>query len=138
MSNKNRNSRSGCIVGLLFFMVFVFFFILEVPFSLFQFTWFFPVIFIFIVIIAAAGASSGKPKCCKPEQKIYDHYLQQQVPRVNPYIVRRSVTNDVQTLLVEDYKPKEPTKLEALFCQFCGIRIDKDARFCHQCGSKLE
>jgi len=138
MLNKNRNSKSGCIVGLLFFMVFVFFFILEVPFSLFSFMWFFPVIFIFIVIIAAAGASSERSKCWKPEQKKYDHYLQQQVPRVNPYIMRGSVTNDVQTLLVEHYRPIEPTKLEALFCQFCGIRIDKDARFCHQCGSKLE
>ena len=135
---SNRNSGAGCIVGLLFFMAFGLFFILEVPFSIFQFIPFFPVIFIFIFIIAVAGASSGKSKCCKPVQKNYDQNHYKQVPRVNPYIVRGSVRNDVQTLLVEDYKPIEPTKPKALFCQFCGTRIDKDARFCHQCGSKLE
>jgi len=136
---SNRNSGSGCIVGLLFFMTFGLFFILDVPFSIFPFMGFFPVIFIFIVIIAAAaGASSGKSKCCKPGQKKYDQYSQQQVPRENPYIVRSSVRNDVQTSLVEVYKPIEPTKPKALFCQFCGTRIDKDASFCHQCGSKLE
>ncbi|GAI60628.1 unnamed protein product [marine sediment metagenome] len=135
---SNRNSGAGCIVGLLFFMAFGFFFILDVPFSIFPFIGFFPVIFIFIVIIVVAGASSGKSKCCKPGQKKYDQYSHKQVPRANPYIVRGAVRNDVQTLLVEDYKPLEPTKPKASFCQFCGTRIDKDARFCHQCGSKLD
>jgi len=135
---SNRNSGAGCIVGLFFFMAFGFFFILDVPFSIFPFIGFFPVIFIFIVIIVVVGASSGKSKCCKPGQKKYDQYSQQQVPRANPYIVRGAVRSDVQSLLVEDYKTIEPTKPKASFCQFCGTRIDKDARFCHQCGSKLE
>ncbi len=135
---SKKNSGVGCIVGLLFFMAFGLFFILEVPFSIFQFIPFFPVIFIFIFIIAVAGASSGKSKHCKPAQNNYDQDHYKQVPRVNPYIVGSSVRNDVQTLLVEDYKPIEPTKTKALFCQFCGTGIDKDARFCHQCGSKLE
>ncbi len=135
---SNRNSGAGCIIGSLFFMAFGLFFILDVPFSIFPFIGFFPAILIFIVIIAVIGASSGKSKCCKPVQKKYDQDHSKQVPRVNPYIVRGSVRNDVQTLLVEDYKPIEPTKPKALFCQFCGTRIDKDARFCHQCGSKLE
>jgi len=134
---SNKNSGAGCIVGLLFFMAFGFIFILEVPFSLIQFMSFCPVIFIFIIIIAAAGASSGKSKRCKPVQKNYDQDHYKQVPRVNPYVVRSSVRNEVQTLL-EEYKPVEPTKPKALFCQFCGTRIDKDARFCHQCGSKLD
>ena len=135
---SNRNSGSGCIVGLLFFMAFGLFFILEVPFLIALFMPSFMVIVFFIVIIAAAVDSSRKSKHCKPVQKNYDQYRQQQVPRVNPYIVSSSVRNDVQTLLVEEYKPIGPTKPKALFCQFCGTRIDKDARFCHQCGSKLE
>ena len=135
---SDRNSESGCIIGFLVFMAFGLFFILDLPFSIFPFMGFFPVIFIFIFIIAVAGASSGKSKHCKPVQKKYDQYSQQQVPRVNPYIVRNSVRNDVQTFSVEDYKPIEPTKPKALFCQFCGTRIDKDTRFCHQCGSRLE
>jgi len=135
---SNRNSGAGCIVGLLIFMAFGLIFIIEVPFSIIQFMPFFPVIFIFIIIIAAAGASSGKSKRCKPVQKNYDQEHHKQVPNVNPYIVRSSVRNDAQTLLVEEYKPIEPIKSQALFCQFCGTRIDKDARFCHQCGSKLD
>ncbi len=135
---SNRNSGAGCLVGLLFFMAFGFFFILEVPFSIIQFMQFFPMILFLIIVIAAAGASSGKSKRCKPEQKNYDQYSQQQVPRVNPYIVRGSVRNDVQTLLVEDYRPIEPIKPKARFCQYCGMRTDRDTRFCHQCGSKLD
>lgn len=134
---SNRNSGAGCIVGLLFFMAFGVFFIIDVPFSIFPFIGFFPVILIFIGIITVAGVSSGKSKRCKPVQKNYDQDLYKQIPRENPYIVRSSVRNEVQTLSVEDYKPIEPTKPKALFCQFCGTRIDKDAGFCYQCGSKL-
>jgi uncharacterized membrane protein YvbJ len=137
---SDRNSELGCTIGFLFFMAFGLFFILDLPFSISPFIGIFPVIFIFIFIfiIAAGCTSSKKPKGCKPVQKKFDQYSQQQVPRANPYIVRSSVRNDDQTLLVEDYIPIEPAKPKALFCQFCGTRIDKDARFCHQCGSKLE
>ncbi len=136
---SNRNSRSEWIVVLILFIGFgPLLFILVQPFIIFLLAPFYPLIFISIFMIAAAYASSGKSKRCKPVQKKYDQYSQQQVPRVNPYVVRNSVRNDSQTLLVEDYKPIEPTKPKALFCQFCGTRIDKDARFCHQCGSKLE
>ena len=136
---SNRNSRSGWKIGLIFFIGFgPLLFILVQPFIIFLLAPFYPLIFISIFMIAAAYASSGKSKRCKPVQKNYDQDHNKQVPRVNPYIVRSSVRNDVQTLLVEDYKPIEPTKPKALFCQFCGTRIDKDARFCHQCGSKLE
>ena len=137
---SNKNSESGCIIGFLVFMAVGLFFILDLPFSISPFMGLFPMIFIFIFIfiIAAGCTSSGKSKRCKPVQKKYDQYSQQQFPRVNPYIVRNSVRNDVQTLLVEDYKPIEPIKTKALFCQFCGTRIDKDARFCHECGSRLE
>ena len=135
----NRNSRSEWKVVLILFIGFgPLLFILVQPFIISLLIPFYPMIFISIFMIAAAYASSGKSKRCKPVQKKYDQYSQQQVPRVNPYIVRSSVRNDVQTLIVEDYKPIEPTKTKALFCQFCGTRIDKDARFCHQCGSKLE
>ncbi len=136
---SNRNSRSEWIVVLILFIGFgPLLFILVQPFIIFLLAPFYPLIFISIFMIAAAYASSGKSKRCKPVQKKYDQYSQQQVPRVNPYVVGGSVRNDVQTLLVEDYKPIEPTKPKASFCQFCGTRIDKDARFCHQCGSKLE
>lgn len=135
---KNNNSRPFPIVLVFFFIVFVLFFILELPFSIFPLIGLFPVISIFIVRISIASVSSGKSKCCKPERQKYDHYNQQQFLRVNPYIVRESVSNDVQTILVEHFKPIELTELKVLFCQFCGTRIDEDARFCHQCGSKLE
>ncbi len=136
---SNKNSRSEWIVILILFIGFgPLLFILVQPFIIFLLAPFYPLIFISIFMITAAYASSGKSKRCKPEQKNYDQYSQQQVPRVNPYIVRGSVRNDVQTLLVEDYRPIEPIKPKARFCQYCGMRTDRDARFCHQCGSKLE
>ncbi len=133
---SKKDSGAGCIVGLLIFIVFGLFFTFKIPFMLSQFMSFFPVIVIFIFILGAVGASSEKSKHCKPIQN-YQH-RQQLVPLVNPYIVRSSVRKDVQSLLVEEHKPIESTELKVLFCQFCGTRIDKDARFCHQCGSKLE
>ncbi|MBA7559517.1 hypothetical protein ES708_01132 [subsurface metagenome] len=136
---SNRNSRSEWKVVLILFIGFgPLLFILVQPFIISLLIPFYPMIFISIFMIAAAYASSGKSRRCKPEQKNYDQNHYKQVPRVNPYIVRGAVRNNVQTLLVEDYKPIEPIKTKALFCQFCGTRIDKDARFCHQCGSKLE
>jgi len=136
---SNRNSRLEWKVVLILFIGFgPLLFILVQPFIIFLLAPLYPLIFISIFMIAAAYASSGKSKRCKPEQKNYDQYSQQQVPRVNPNIVRGSVRNDVQTFLVEDYKPIEPTKPKARFCQYCGMRTDRDARFCHQCGSKLE
>ena len=134
----NKNSRPLCIVGLFFFIVFVLLIILELPFSIFKFIGFFPVIIIFILMISGASASSGKSKWCKPEQLKFDHYNQQQVLIGTPSVVIHSFTNDVPSILIENYKPKEPVKPKALLCQFCETRIDEDARFCHQCGSMLE
>ena len=135
MSNKNRNSGSGCLVGLLLILVYGLLIICKVPFS---FIWMWPVIFCFITTILSIDYSSKGAKHYKPVEKNNDQVQHKQRPRVNPYIARSSVTNNVQTLLIEDYNPIKPAKPIALFCQFCGTRIDKDALFCHQCGSKLE
>ena len=123
---SNKNSGPGYIGGLFVIMIFMVFIILWTPFRIFPFIGFLPVMFIFIGIIGAVSASSAKANRFKPVQKKCDYYHQQQVPSVNPYIERNS-----------DYKPIESEKLKALFCQFCGTRIEEDDHFCHQCGSKM-
>jgi len=132
---SNNNSGSGCILGMLLILVYGLLVICKVSFS---FIWLWPVIFCFITTILSIDYSSKGANHYKPIEKNNDQVQYNQHPRVNPYIVRSSVTNNVQTLVVKDYKPRESTKPKALFCQFCGTRIDRDALFCHQCGSKLE
>ncbi|MHA1376480.1 MAG: zinc-ribbon domain-containing protein [Promethearchaeota archaeon] len=132
---SNKNSGSGCVVGFLLILVYGLLIICNVPFS---FIWLWPVIFCFITLISSIDYSSWRANHYKSVKKNIDQDQHKQRPGVNHYIMKSSVKNDVQTLVVKDYKPIDPIKPKALFCQVCGTRRDKDATFCHQCGSKLE
>ena len=134
------NSIAGSIIGLTVFLGFGVFFLLGFsPFSFFSIVPFFPMIFIIVIIgiVGAASARSKRSNCCS--QKSYKPYNQYQnyteeVPRSNPYNVRRSGSSVVRPIYIEDAEP-EDTK--ANFCQYCGSKKDKSAIYCHSCGSKL-
>ena len=132
---SNNFSGSGCIIPFLLILVYGGLIIFKATFSL---LWFLPVIFCFITTMLSIDYSSEGANHYKPVKKNNEQDQHKRRPRVNSYIARDSVRNDVHTLLVEDFKPIEHVKPKAFFCQFCGTRREKDAIFCHQCGSKLE
>jgi len=134
---SRNNSIIGSIVGLIIFLGFGIFFLFGLsPFRLFTFIPFFPMIFIIIIIgiVGAASASSRRSTCCSPKPHNQYQYYTSEVPRSNPYIVKTSNSSTVRPIYIEDAKPEKPI---ANFCQFCGTKKDKNAIYCHDCGSKL-
>ena len=132
---SNNFSESGCIIPSLLILVYGLLIICSVPFSL---IWFLPVIFCLITTLLSIDYSSTRVKHYTPIKSKNDQDQHKRRPGVNSNIVRNSVRNDAYTLMVEDFKPLEPIKSKAFYCQFCGTRRDENAKFCYQCGSKLE
>jgi len=131
------NSIIGSIVGLIIFLGFGVFFLFGLsPFRLFTFIPFFPMIFIIIIIgiVGAASASSRRSTWCSPKSHNQYQDYTSEVPRSNPYIVKTSNSSAVRHIYIEGAKPEKPI---ANFCQFCGTKKDKNAIYCHDCGSKL-
>ncbi len=134
---SRNNSIIGSIVGLIIFLGFGVFFLFGLsPFRLFTFIPFFPMIFIIIIIgiVGAASASSRRSTYCSPKSHNQYQYYTSEVPRLNPYIVKTSNSSTVRHIYIEGAKPEKPI---ANFCQFCGTKKDKNAIYCHDCGSKL-
>jgi len=134
---SRNNSIIGSIVGLIIFLGFgVFFLFGWGPFNIFNFMPFFPMIFVIIIIgiAGAASASSRRSTCCSPKSNNQYQYYAPEVPRSNPYIVKTSSSSTVRPIYIEDSEPEKPI---ANFCQFCGTKKDKNAIYCHDCGSKL-
>jgi len=132
------NSIVGSIVGLIIFLGFGVFFLFGLsPFTFFGIMPFFPMIFFIIIIggiVGAASASSRRSSCCSPKSQNQYQYYSQEVPRTNPYIVKTSSSSTVRPIYIEDAEPEKP---KAYFCQYCGTKKDRNAIFCHSCGSKL-
>jgi len=131
------NSKIGSIIGLMIFLSFgVFFLFGWGPFSFFNFLPFFPMIFVFIIIgiAGAASANSRRSTCYSSKSNNQYQNYSQEVPRLNPYTVKTSSNSTVRPIYIEDDEPEKPL---ANFCQFCGTKKDRNAIFCHNCGSKL-
>lgn len=52
-----------------------------------------------------------------------------------PKFKRNSINHDVPNL--SNSPIKLDINLEGRYCELCGIKVDLDAIFCHQCGQKL-
>jgi hypothetical protein len=128
----NNFSEAGCIIPVLLIMVYGLLIISKVPFSI---MWVIPIIICIISILFSVDYSSKGTKHYKTikSNTVQDHYK-----RVNSNIVNNSVRTHTPSSFTKNSKPIKLAKPQALFCHFCGTRIDRDALFCHQCGSKLE
>ncbi|MHA2281747.1 MAG: zinc ribbon domain-containing protein [Promethearchaeota archaeon] len=150
VAGRRKTSRSrvgGLIAGLVIFLIFgVFFFIFFNRSGIFGFN--FPVIFIIIgfvvfimVILGISIAASSMSKAYKPPianvHRQNPEIIQKQTIQQNPYIVREPIQKRLEPQYQE--KPAEvlPKVNGINFCRYCGEKVDREARFCHQCGSKL-
>ena len=143
-NNSTAGSLIGSLIGLIIFVGFGGFFLLGFsPFAFFRIIPFFPMIFIIIIIgfVGAASARSRRSTCCS--QKSYNQnqshnqyqYSTQEVPRTNPYIVKASSSSTVRPIFIDDVEPEKP---KTNFCQYCGTKKERNAVYCHSCGTKLE
>ena len=55
----------------------------------------------------------------------------------NPYIVSKTILQPEEKEFSESIRKKIPVYGEINYCRYCGGKKEKDAIFCHQCGSKL-
>ncbi|MFW9947309.1 MAG: zinc ribbon domain-containing protein [Candidatus Odinarchaeota archaeon] len=119
-----RNSVAGIVICMISFVLFGLFFAFR-PFIGFSFFPMFPAIFIFIFIIIAAATSVENSK--KTQRNYYNNQNYSQVPLKNPYIIQNKREIEIQ----------EETRevIRAQYCQYCGIKIDPDANYCHNCGT---
>jgi hypothetical protein len=132
------NSIVGTIIGLIFFLGFGVFFLFGFsPFTFISIMPFFPMIFIIVIIgiVGAASANSRRSTCCSPKSENHYQYNTPEVPRSNPYVVKTSSSSTVRPIYIEDAEPEKPMPN---FCQYCGTRKDKNAIYCHSCGTKLQ
>ncbi|MFX1409628.1 MAG: zinc ribbon domain-containing protein [Promethearchaeota archaeon] len=149
-NGRNRNGHrkiSGLISILLLFLGFGIFFLSFFGFSKFdgfmiQTTWIIGgmifLIFIFVVIgivVAVASANAGKAKIQGLEQKPIQS--QNQNPRVNPYIIRSPTQTRYKEPIEDKFEKVVPNYHEIQFCRYCGAKLEKDAKYCHECGIKI-
>ena len=132
------NSIIGSIVGLIMFLgIGVFFLFGSSPFFLFNFTPFFPMIIILIVIGIAGAASASRRRSTVSSTWKNNHYqsYSQEITRSNPYIAKTPSSSTVRPIYIEDDEPEIPI---TNYCQYCGTKKDRNAKFCHNCGTKLQ
>jgi hypothetical protein len=77
----------------------------------------------------------------KPKEMITksnQYQAQKDIPLQNPYRIRNSIQKRQEEPLVNKEITREiPVTSDINYCRFCGSNIDRDAVFCHMCGTKL-
>jgi hypothetical protein len=150
VAGRRRNSRSsvgGLVAGLVIFLIFgVFFFVFFNRSGIFGFG--FPMIFIILgfvvfimIIFGIAIAVSSMSKTYTPQK--FNQYgqnhntIQKQVFQQNPYVAREPIQTQNDSQFQKNSATVVPDEIEINYCRYCGAKVDREARFCHQCGIKI-
>ena len=98
-------------------------------------------VFFIIIGIAAAVASSMSSSTQNIKEEHMKHMNsienQERILQVNPYRVQNSIQNQQETVLFKEMERDIPVISDINYCRYCGEKVDRDAIFCHQCGSRL-
>ncbi len=146
--NRYHRSRAGgaIIAGLIFFLVFgLLFLIFFNRFNGFTIIPVWPIIsglggfLIFIAIISVIASSMSTPSKKADEEYIKSYQYRPQEPsqQYNPYRIQKSIQKQSEGPIYEEVKQNVPIISDINYCRYCGAQADRDARFCHQCGTKL-
>ncbi|MFX0033545.1 MAG: zinc ribbon domain-containing protein [Candidatus Hodarchaeota archaeon] len=122
----HKSSATGIVLCMIGFIMFGLFFGLQSFIGYFYFP-IFPGIFIYIMIIIVAVVSIENSKA---RNKAYSNNIYHNIPSVrNPYIIQNAKPIEV--------KDDTEKVIHAQYCQYCGVKIEREARFCHNCGTNL-
>ena len=97
-------------------------------------------VFLIIIVVIASIASSMSQAYKKPKENYFKYSQNQQqnnAYQINPYIIRDSTSKPFEESISKEIKQEIPIIPDINFCRYCGSKIDRDAVFCHQCGTKL-
>ncbi len=150
IANRRRNGRSstgaviaGLIIFLIFGIMFFLFFNRSGVFG-FQFNMIFiiggfSVFFMIILVVSFVVAATSKTYKIPRNRTFNDFYRipQKQANILNPYKVPRSTEGQNKEIFRENNIRDIPVVEEINYCRYCGAKRDKNAIFCHMCGSKL-
>ena len=142
-----RNSAVGAIVA-----VVIFFLVLGVLFFVFfnRFTGFtiIPIwtiisglggliIIIAVISVIAASMSAPSKKANQEHIKPYQYQPQEPAQDSNPYIIRETMQKQPEEPIYKEITREIPVVSDINYCKYCGAKVERDAIFCHQCGTKL-
>jgi hypothetical protein len=143
--NRNyKNRTSGAIVALVVFLLLfgVLFFVFFNRFdSSTIIIW--PIIsglggfIFFIIIIAAVAASISGPSKNITKNYAKTYQYQEQNRQFNPYTFRPATQKQPEQIISKESKQEISAVSDINFCRYCGEKVERDAVFCHQCGTKL-
>ena len=144
---RSRSSIGAVIVGLFCFLIFgIMFFLFYNRSGLigYQFNVIFMIggfsVFIMIIIgISIAVAVTSKSYNPPRNKPITEHYgiPQENANTLNPYKVPRHTEGENKELFEKASRRDIPVIEEIVYCRYCGAKRERDAIFCHMCGTKL-
>lgn len=94
---------------------------------------------IFIAIIGAIASSMSAPSKKAKEEPIksFQYQLQEPSQQYNPYKIQNSIQIKPEEPIYKEVKQDNPIISDINYCRYCGEKVDRDEKFCHQCGIKL-
>ncbi|MFX1380488.1 MAG: zinc-ribbon domain-containing protein [Promethearchaeota archaeon] len=91
-------------------------------------------VFLIIILVISVIAASMSQVYKKPK---YEYETQKQNLQRNPYKIQNSIIRQPEYQINNQIKQDIPVIQEINYCRYCGSKIDRDAVFCHMCGTKL-
>ena len=93
------------------------------------------IIAIVMAIVASMSHTYKKPN--ETHLNPYQSQPQKQSQQYNPYINRHSSQKQLEEPQYNQIKREIPVISDINYCRYCGSKVEGDAVFCPQCGTKL-
>ncbi len=134
----HRNSGVGCLVGVVLLGIFMMFYnnlgFFYYPFSPMFITMIAGIVIIVVMISAISSKASHKGNnnnhIINNIPINYDHTFK------NPYIIANA-QKTIPVVIEQKSESLEKSPTIAQYCQFCGVKRERDSIFCHNCGTRL-
>ncbi|UCC20291.1 MAG: zinc ribbon domain-containing protein [Promethearchaeota archaeon] len=90
-----------------------------------------------VIVTSAVSMSQTVKKSKEAPFNSYNYSPQVQTQQKNPYIIQDSNQNQQNKIPYVEIKKEIPVVSDTNYCRYCGAKVERDAVFCHQCGTKL-
>ena len=127
------NSGLGCLISFVALGFFLLFYNRVMIFSPFFITIMVGVVLVSIMLFSLGIKSRSEGN---NDLNIKNSSVKYHRNSTNPYVLQNN-NNTLQTQVVQ----KEIVKQKPIisnYCQFCGVKRENDAIYCHNCGTKLD
>ena len=131
------NSSIGCLIGLVILGLFMLLYnrlgYFYLPFSPMFITMIAGILIIGIMISAINSKHSNRGQS---KDYVGLNPTINQIHLTNPYIIK-SNQDSIPKERRQEFKTLPNEEKSAQYCQFCGVKREKDSIYCHNCGTRL-